>query len=86
MSTAVMHDRLEVPSLSGTAILSFAARVWFAAAILGQLLFAFTVAAFYGMTAARGNLWAWNRHLTHGYVAGDGMGNAAVLDICRRRC
>jgi hypothetical protein len=28
---------------------------WFVAAVLGQLVFAFVVASFYGLSAARGN-------------------------------
>lgn len=55
-----------------------ATRVWFIVTILGQLIFAFAIAAFYGLTAARGEAWAWNRHMTHGWVARDPGGNAMV--------
>lgn len=58
--------------------LNAAARLWFLVTILGQLLFAFTIAAFYGRTAARGDFQAWNRFLWRGYVAGDTAGNLVV--------
>jgi hypothetical protein len=48
-------------------------------AVLGQLVFAFTVASFYGLTGLRGNLQAWNGKLANGYVAGRTLGNAALL-------
>ena len=51
---------------------------WFVVTIAGQLLFAVTVASFYGLTAARGQVSSWNRTMTHGYVAGDATGNLIV--------
>ena len=51
---------------------------WFVVTIAGQLLFAFTVASFYGLTAARGQVSSWNRVMPHGYVAGDIAGNLVV--------
>src|SRR5436190_15038152 len=78
MTTTAMPDRLELPSLSGTATLRAAARLWFLVAVGGQLLFAFTVASFYGLTAARGDLWAWNRHMMHGYATGETASNLVV--------
>ncbi len=41
--------------------LKAAAGFWFVVAVLGQLVFAFTVASFYGLNAARGNWHQWNR-------------------------
>ena len=59
--------------------LKAAVRFWFGATVIGQLLFAFTVAFFYGMAALRGNSGvAWSQHITHGYVPGDTIGNLAV--------
>ena len=43
MTTTAMPDRLELASLSGTAALREAARLWFLVAVGGQSLFAFTV-------------------------------------------
>ena len=51
---------------------------WFGVNLAGQLIFAFTLASFYGLTAARGYLTSWNRSMTHGYVPGDGPGNLVV--------
>jgi uncharacterized membrane protein len=77
MSTAVMTNRLELDSLADTA-LKAAARFWFAVIVVGQLIFAFTVAWFYGMAAVRGDWRAWNKGMVHGYISGDTMGNFVV--------
>src|ERR1700722_13204465 len=78
MSTAVLTNRLELSSIAGTA-LNAATRFWFGVTVVGQLIFAFTVASFYGMAAMRGNsATAWSKNITHGYVPGDTVGNLAV--------
>jgi len=41
-------------------------------------VFALYTALFYGRAALHGNLAAFNRTMTHGYVAGDATGNAVV--------
>ena len=76
MSTAVMTSRLELSSIADTA-LTAAARFWVAVTIIGQLVFAFTVASFYALTALRGDYHKWN--FTNGYVPGFSMGNTAVV-------
>ncbi len=76
MSTAVMTNRLELDSLADSALKS-AARFWFGVTVIGQLIFAFTVASFYGLTALRGDYHKWN--FTNGYVPGFSMGNTAVV-------
>ncbi|MGA8869480.1 MAG: hypothetical protein WB510_21065 [Candidatus Sulfotelmatobacter sp.] len=49
-------------------------RFWFGVTVIGQLLFAFTVASFYGMAVVRGNsAAAWSAHFTHGYIPGGAM-------------
>jgi tetratricopeptide (TPR) repeat protein len=58
--------------------LKAAAAFWFVVVVLGQLVFAFTVASFYGLSAARGNWQQWNKTMTHGYTPGHPMGNLAV--------
>ena len=77
MSTAVMAHRLELNSAADTA-LKAAARFWFVLIVVGQFAFAFTVASFYGLTAARGNVHAWSKVLAHGIIPGDQMGNFAL--------
>lgn len=77
MSTAVMTPRLELNSIANI-VLKASVRFWFVVLLLGQLLFAFTIASFYGMTAARGNVHAWTKVLAHGIIPGDSMGNVAL--------
>jgi len=77
MSTAVWTNRLDLASVADTT-LKAAARFWFVVALAGQLLFAFAVASFYGLTALRGDFHGWNKSITHGLVPGDNMGNFAV--------
>jgi uncharacterized membrane protein len=71
-----MTNRLELSSLAETA-LKAAARFWFAVTVAGQLIFAFTLASFYALTALRGDYHKWN--FTNGYVPGFSMGNTAVI-------
>lgn len=52
---------------------------WFAVMVIGQFIFAFAVASFYGIAAVRGrSAAAWSSHITHGFVPGDVLGNFAV--------
>jgi uncharacterized membrane protein len=76
MSTAVMTNRLELDSVAETA-LKAAARFWFVVTVVGQVVFGFTVASFYGLTALRGDYHKWN--FTNGYVPGFSLGNTAVV-------
>ena len=77
MSTAVWTTRLELSSVADKS-LRVAARTWFVVALVGQFAFGFSVAAFYGLTALRGDFQAWNKILANGYQAGATMGNAAL--------
>jgi uncharacterized membrane protein len=77
MGTAVMTHRSEIESVADGAV-KRAVQFWFVVTAIGQLVFALTVAFFYGMTALRGDLHAWTKVLTHGYVPGDGVGNVAL--------
>jgi uncharacterized membrane protein len=76
MSTAVLTNRLDLSSVAETA-LKAAARFWFVLTVVGQLVFAFALASFYGLTALRGDYHKWN--FTNGYVPGFSMGNTAVV-------
>jgi len=78
MATAVLTNRLELDSLAESA-LNAAVRFWFVVTVLGQLLFAFAVASFYGLTALRGDYHGWSKFITHGLVHGDTMGNFAIV-------
>lgn len=77
MSTAVLTEQLDLNSVADRT-LKAAVRFWFAVTVIGQLLFAFEVASFYGLTALRGNWVAWRKSITHGIVPGDTMGNLAI--------
>jgi Predicted membrane protein (DUF2306) len=77
MSTAVLTNRIEI-SFSADTVLNAATRFWFGVTIVGQLAFGFAVASFYGLTALRGDFHAWSKFITHGWVAGDRMGNLAI--------
>jgi len=77
MSTAVWTTRLELSSIADKSLRA-TARFWFVVALVGQFAFAFSIAAFYGLTALRGNFQAWNKVLANGYEAGATMGNAAL--------
>jgi uncharacterized membrane protein len=72
-----MTNRLELTSFADTA-LKAAARLWFVVTVFGQLVFAFAVASFYGLTALRGDYHAWSKFISRGHVSGDTMGNFAV--------
>jgi uncharacterized membrane protein len=78
MSTAVFTSRFELNSIAETA-LKTVVRFWFGVTIIGQLIFAFTVASLYGLTAVRGDWVVWRKSITHGLVPGDTMGNSAVV-------
>jgi tetratricopeptide (TPR) repeat protein len=68
---------LPEPSLRrATATLNAAVRSWFVVAFLGQLIFGFAVASFYGMTAARGDLHRWS--ISGGWKPGDSAGNISI--------
>lgn len=66
------------PQNVANAALKAAAGLWFLVAIVGQLLFAFYVAVFYGRSAVHGDFRSWNKGMPHAYVAGDTLGNLAV--------
>jgi len=79
--SAAVERRVEQRSRSGAAstmALTWAARAWFAVAVLGQWVFASYVVLFYGGAAMQGDLASWNKVMPHGYVAGDVVGNTAV--------
>jgi len=62
----------------GRAALRMAASGWFAAAVLGQLMFASYIVGFYWRAAALGHPERWNDVLATGYVAGDRVGNLVL--------
>lgn len=78
MSDLVLNHQISSAKVGGKA-LQLAAKFWFITAVVGQWIFASYLILFYGGTALRGELHLWNEELTHGYVAGDFVGNMAVI-------
>lgn len=77
--TAEIFQKRHSPQNYAATTLKIAVRFWFGVIVIGQLIFAFEVASFYGMAALRGTTQqAWSKHFTHGYVPGDTMGNLAI--------
>jgi uncharacterized membrane protein len=75
---AASQKRRSLREFADTA-LKAATRFWLGVTVVGQLMFAFTVASFYGMAGLRGSTAAaWSKNITHGYVPGDTVGNLAV--------
>jgi hypothetical protein len=76
MTAAVITDRLR-PKFTADSALKAAARLWFLVAVIGQWVFLYYIAAFYGPSTVTGNFHAWSRNtmLVKGYVAGDTVGN-----------
>jgi hypothetical protein len=77
MTASVWTDEWDLSSASDRA-LDLAARFWFLVVVAGQWIFAVYVVAFYGGSAVRGDLDAWNRVLPRGHVPGDTIGNLVV--------
>ena len=80
MNTTLLLTR-NSPKVKGTrsnSLLNRAVGGWFVVAVLGQWIFAFYVAMFYGSSAVVGDFAAWNQVLPHGHVPGETMGNLAV--------
>lgn len=58
--------------------LDAAAAFWFAVMLIGQWIFVYYIAAFYGGATLSGNFAAWNEHpFVRGHVPGDTIGNLA---------
>ena len=65
--------------ISADGALKAAVKFWFGVLVIGDLIFAGSTALFYGLTALRGDMHVWNKHLAHGYIPGDGAGNAMLI-------
>ncbi|MBV8659043.1 MAG: DUF2306 domain-containing protein [Burkholderiales bacterium] len=62
----------------GLRILRGSAAAWCGAALIGQFIFAFYVASFYGRTAIAGRTDLWNTVMPHGHTAGAPFRNTVV--------
>ncbi len=59
--------------------LTRAGQTWFIVAATGQLIFAWYMAALYGLSALRGDWETWNKVMPRGWNAGDTVGNIAIF-------
>ena len=73
---AMPHAR---PWISANGALKAAASFWLGVLVVGEIIFAGSTALFYGMTALRGDMHSWNKHLAHGYIPGDAAGNFMLV-------
>lgn len=69
----------KISYLKANNILVLSAKFWFISAILGQFIFAYYIAAFYGGHALNTDFKAWNKALTHGFVVGEDIGNSFLI-------
>ncbi len=77
MSETTAPQAWDAPA-AARAALNTAAIAWFAAALIGQWLFAYHIASTYIAAALAGNAAAWNQRLFVGLVEGDAIGNIAL--------
>jgi hypothetical protein len=64
---------------SATKILNGAMKLLFLTILIGQWIFVYYLLVAYGGLAIGGDMSDWNQLMPHGYVAGDTIGNTAVL-------
>jgi tetratricopeptide (TPR) repeat protein len=76
-STALWTNRWDLNSAANTT-LKAAAALWFVVAVMGQCIFVFYIASFYGIASARGNIGVWNKTLAQGWMPGNTVGNTAL--------
>jgi hypothetical protein len=78
--TAAVASERSTRSFPATAALDASVRLWFLVTALGQWIFVAYVAAFYGRLLARGGAEGLKESpLFNGYMAGDPIGNAALV-------
>lgn len=77
MQTNITMARSSGSSMT-SGLLQFGTQSWFVIAFAGQLLFTAYVAIYYGGSAYRGDMEAWNKVFPRGFVSGENGGNAMV--------
>src|SRR5438552_941848 len=78
MGETVLPRRREASAVARSA-LQTSAIAWFAPALIGQWFFAYHIVAAYVAPAFAGNFASWNRRLFAGLIAGDTVGNSALV-------
>ncbi|RED94394.1 DUF2306 domain-containing protein [Marinoscillum furvescens] len=79
MIGAISAERPTASSRRVQTWLTIAVRIWFVVAVIGQLMFAYYIFAFYGGSAMRNELGSWNEVLFHGLTKEISMGNVAIV-------
>ncbi len=74
-TTFTQNSPLESTSPVLNRLFDISTKVWFAAVVIGQLIFAYYLIMLYGAAGLQGNLERWNAQTTHGYVPSDLIGN-----------
>lgn len=64
---------------SAQRLLGRAAATWFGVTVFGQLIFSLYITLVYGGAFVTGDTARWNHVMPRGYVAGDPVGNAALM-------
>lgn len=78
MTNTISNQRSSSPSLANT-ILKGTGVLWFLTAVIGQWIFVYYIAGYFGPLLLQGGLEGLKEtHLPHGYAAGDFIGNLAV--------
>ncbi|MGB5819940.1 MAG: DUF2306 domain-containing protein [Saonia sp.] len=78
-STHRIISTLKSPLTIADKTLNTTATLWFLVAVAGQWLFAYYIMVFYGGNAVQGDWAAWTQRMIHGIIAGDLVGNIAVI-------
>jgi len=79
MTKAISNGRFGLNSIANGA-LKGSAVLWFLTAVIGQWIFVYYVAAYFGPLVLQGGAEALSKtHLPNGYIAGDIAGNAAMV-------
>src|SRR5262245_50007121 len=78
MSETVL-PRIWATDTAARSALQASAIAWFVPALIGQWVFAYHIAMTYIGTALTGNFTAWNKRLFVGFIAGDLVGNGALV-------
>lgn len=78
MKHTTVITTIQNKDLKSKILLELSAKIWFAAATIGQWIFGIYVFGFYHRSAFSGDFEKWNRVLPAGYIPGDSAGNISV--------
>lgn len=79
MDTVSAHTQSQVNWAKADKVLANSAKIWFGVALIGIWMFGYYIITYYGASAIQGNLDAWEEGLIDGIIAGDLLGNIAII-------